>query len=188
MVVLQHDDENLLGRHRWRGEGGHTTKRQTPCKELCGEQATGEGSHVGVICSATPSAPHRHQQEHSETMARRPDPEDATHWLSLRAQDIDFARSRSTVTAPASPQWVGHSADFIEPLNLAPSVSERQLSSLQRGALFAQFALPLSNFHVLAYMPQTEFLHSKRGRGVEDAAVDEPLVCATCVEALIPRC
>ena len=122
-------------------------------------------------------------------MARHhPDPEDATHWLSLRAQDIDFARSRSTVSAPASPQWVGHSADFIEPLNLAPSVSERQLSSLQRGALFAQFALPLSNFHVLAYMPQTEFLHSKRGRGVEDAAVDEPLVCATCVEALIPRC
>ena len=175
---MEYHDENLLGRHRWRGEGGHLAKRQTPCKELCGEQATGEGSHVGVICSATPSAPHR----------IRTDPEEAIHWLSLRARDIDFARSRSTVTAPASPQWVGHSSDFIEPLNLAPSVSERPLSSVQRGALFAQFALPLSNFHVLAYMPQTEFLHSKRGRGAEDESADEPLVCTTSVEALIPRC
>ena len=69
---------------------------------------------------------------------------------ALATPSAPHRRPNEVRNHPRTPAWEGNGRDYC--IAQTSTDSSAQLSSGQQGALFAQFSLPLVNFHVLGYV------------------------------------
>ena len=107
---------------------------------------------------------------------------------ALATPSAPHRRPHEVRSLPRTPAWEGHGLDYIaEPCACTDSAA--QLSAGQQGALFAQFSLPLVNFHLLGYVAR-EIIPPQFHLTPTTAAAPEvhELRSASAMEEIIPAC
>ena len=186
------DEAVLVGRHRV-NVGGEPTK--TGGVELYPKSPDAGGTSSLLLSSGTPSAAHDSAHPFADIINQN---------LADRRQRSLSANSSSQhetieclLATPSVPHRGGPSDEegtpefgerALDHISTTPLSSyDRPLSGDQTGALFAQFSLPVSNFHVLPQMIPRSFKWGTAPRHAQTHA-QGPITSQLSMENFIPSC